>query len=658
MRRSTKRFARLGVYKWCMMWTTTCLIKSLIACPSIMTNFVHYRSRSSRSFAAMKMLLNAGQRSSRSGVTLPTIVGVLLAVGALVGFLTIKYMSSGDKAELFNPITTVVERGDFVSQVLDQGQIQSSENVEIRCEARSRNGSTTVLNVVPEASLVRPGDFLIQLDSTAFEKELEEQRITLVNSQAAVIQAESTLASAQAALREYMEGTFLQEKMTIENEINAATGNMLTAKQLRQQAEETYEYNRKLQARGFITSQALQAADFERNKTQVDVNNAINQKKLAQTRLNVLVDITKEKNVVQLEADIKAARVRLDSERQALEVESEKLVEIQTMVSKCRIVVPEGVSGQVSYARKSSRSGNDWELEEGATVRENQVLIRVPNPEKMEVKTLINEQSITQIEAGMVCDIKVDALNSRPLKGVVTRVNQFAESSRWLSSSVRKYAVFVKIMDPPAALKPGMNAAVTVQVREVPDVLIAPIQTVYAVQGRKFCLVQNGDQWVTREIEIDGDNSQRVLIKSGLQEGDVLVMNPGGFKDQLNLPEIPLDSRIELPEGKVEAGDATVKIAKGSPKSNKAPELPANGRELITAKDTNRDGKLSQDEIGLPFSNFFSRIDTDADGFVTEVEANKQIKRMKNRGGTGRGGAGRKGLSKRVGTGRSSGVSQ
>ena len=81
----------------------------------------------------------------------------------------------------------VVERGDFVSQVLDQGQIQSSENVEIRCEARARNGNTTVLNVVPEASLVQPGDFLIQLDSTAFEKELEEQRITLVNSQAAVI---------------------------------------------------------------------------------------------------------------------------------------------------------------------------------------------------------------------------------------------------------------------------------------------------------------------------------------------------------------------------------------------------------------------------------------------------------------------------------------
>ncbi len=628
-----------------------------------MTNSVRFRLRSLRMLTVMKTPTitdyhssRCGGEFSRRGATLPIIVMAVVAVGVLVGFLTIIYIGSGDNAEIFNPITATVEHGDFVSQVLDQGQLQSSENVEIRCEVRARNGSTSVLNLVPEASLVKSGDFLVQLDSSAFEKELEQQRITMVNAQAAVIQAESTLASAEAALREYIEGTFLQEKMTIENEINAATGNMLTAKQLRQQAEETYEYNRKLQARGFITSQALQAADFERNKTQVDVDNAINQKQLAKMRLNVLVEITKEKNVVQLEADIKAAKVKLDSERQAAEVESEKLSEIKTMIAKCRIVVPEGVSGQVSYARESSRGSEDWELEEGATVRENQVLIRVPNPEKMEVKTLINEQSITQIRPGMACDVKVDALNSRPLSGIVTKVNQYAESSRWMSSSVRKYAVYVKIFDPPLALKPGMNAAVTVQVREVPDVLLAPIQAVYAVQGRKFCLVQNGDDWETREIEIDGDNSQNVLIKSGLQAGEVVVMNPGAYQNRLDLPEFVVDSRIALPEGKaaaIDVAEATVKNTKKSPSGDGRLKLPTSGSELIAAQDTDNDGKLTQEEIGSPFEHFFSRIDTDSDGFVTETEANKQIQRMKARSGAPRGGP-----RERGGTGRTSGVSQ
>ena len=640
-----------------------------------MTNFARSYSTSSRILLATKAptrralscrsTSRSRSKSDRRGAALPKIIGVIVAVALLAGYLAINFFTNERTSEIFAPITATVERGDFVSQVLDQGQIQSSENVEIRCEVRARNGTTTVLNLAPEASTVHPGDFLIQLDSTGFEKELEEQRIKMANAKTAVIQAESTLATAQATLREYVEGTFLEEKMTIESEQLAADGEIETANQRFKQAEEAYEYNRKLQARGFITSQALQAAKFEVNRAQIDVDNAVNQKDLAAMRLKVLENITKEKNVVQLEADIKAALVKLESERQAAEVESEKLTEIESMISKCRIVVPEGVSGQVSYARESSRRSQDWELEEGATVRENQVLIRVPNPQKMEVKTLINEQSITQIQPGMACDIKVDALNSRSLKGIVTRVNQYAESSYWLSSSVRKYAVFVKIFDPPPSLKPGMNAAVTVQVREELDELLAPIQTVYAVQGRKFCLVQNGEQWETREIEIDGDNSQSVLVKGGLTEGDVLVMNPGAYKDQLDLPEIEIDSRIGLPDGKadeIEQIKATAEKADKAP-GDKRPKLPASGSELVAAKDSDSDGKLTQDEIGSPFSNFFSRIDADGDGFVTAAEADTQLKRMqarsKNGGGrNGAGQAGRGGPSGPSGVGRPGGVSQ
>ena len=615
-----------------------------------MTNPVRCRPMPSRFFIVTRTS-KSGQAptnrlSQRSGATLPAIVGVLALVGLFVGYFAINFFTGGDNAELFNPITATVEKGDFVSQVLDQGQIQSSENVEIRCEVRSRNGDTTVLNLAPEASAVEPGDFLIQLDSTAFEKELEEQRIAVANAKTLVIQAESTLASANATLREYVEGTFLEEKMTIDTEINAATGSMLTAKQQQQQAEETYEYNRKLLARGFITPQALQAAEFDCNKADVEVKNAANQEKLAKKRYEVLVNITKEKNMIQLEADIKAALVKLESERQAAQVESEKLIEINSMIEKCRIVVPPGVSGQVSYARESSRRSQDWELEEGATVRENQVLIRVPNPKKMEVKVLINEQSITQIEPGMACDIKVDALNNRSLSGVVTRVNQYAESSYWLSSSVRKYAVFVKIFDPPLALKPGMNAAVTVQVREAIDVLLAPIQTVYAVQGHKFCLVQQGEDWETREIQIDGDNSQYVLIEGGLKEGDVLVMNPGAYKDQLKLPEIPVDSRIELPEGKAGEIDKIKAVAATTDKAAPSSKFPASGKALIASKDTDGDGKLTQEEIGPPFATFFSRIDTDSDGFATEAEVDKQIQRMnvrKQGGSSGAGGQGQRG---------------
>ena len=55
-------------------------------------------------------------------------------------------------------------------------------------------------------------------------------------------------------------------------------------------------------------------------------------------------------------------------------------------------------------------------MEEGATVRENQVLVRLPDQDKMQVKALINEQNITQIQRGMPASIQVDALDGTQLK--------------------------------------------------------------------------------------------------------------------------------------------------------------------------------------------------------------------------------------------------
>jgi multidrug resistance efflux pump len=593
----------------------------------------------------------------RNGAAGPLILAAIaISVLVLGGVFAVKYLNNGDSQEIFDPILATVERGDFVSQVLDQGEIQSSENVEIRCEVRARNGSTSVLSVVPEASRVEPGDFLVQLDSTSFEKELEQQRIAMANAETSVIQAESNLASAKATLREYIEGTYEEEKLTIENQIQTAKGSIETAKQRLQQTQETFDFNRKLQAKGFVTPQDLQASEFDNEKAKIELTQAQNDLKLAEKRMFVLENITRDKNSIQLEADIKAATVKLNSEMKARVVEKEKLAEIEELVSKCRIIVPDGVSGQVVYARESSRGGNDWELEEGATVRQNQVLIRLPNLDKMEVKTLINEQSITQITLGMPCEVKVDALNDQTLTGVVTRVNQYVESSRWMSSSVRKYAVFVKIFDPPQSLKPGMNAAVTVQVREESDVLMAPIQTVYAVQDKKFCLVKVGDDWETREIQIDGDNSAQVLIKSGLEEDDVLVMNPGAYKDKMNLPELVRDSKIELPEEAVKEAEKAKAKADKAPKKSSGPQagaggsgnfnMPASGAALIAEKDSDGDGKLTKDEAGPPYSYFFDRVDTDSDGFLSAAEADKSIKSMKKRmqsGGGGGPGGGRPG---------------
>ena len=581
-------------------------------------------------------------RSSSKGLVLPFVIFGVVAV-ALLAIGAFYYLNLGSDENTIEPIMAKVTRGEFVSQVFDQGEIRSSENVEIRCEVRARNGSLSVLSVIPEGTSVKAGDFLVQLDSTSFEKELEEQNIALANAETAVIQAESNLESAKAAKEEYVQGIFEQNKKIVDNEIHDALAEIETAKQQLSQAEDVLNHSKKLQAKGFITAQQLEADKFAVTKANIAQERAHNSLALAQSKKEVLINISFKKETTQLDADIRAAEVKLISERKALAIEKEQLTEIEEMIEKCTIRVPQGVQGQVVYAQESRR-GDDWVLEEGTAVRQNQVLVRLPNPEKMQVKALINEQSITRIEPNMPASIDVDALNDKTLTGQVTKVNQYAESSGWMRSNIRKYAVFVKILDPPPALKPGMNSSVSIEVQYEPDVLLAPIQTIYAVQNRQFCLIRKGENdWETREVEVAGDNSQMVYFKSGVEEGTELVMNPGAYKQFMDLPEIKQDSRILLPENLAsdigKAGDESVRpqSSKEASAQKRVPgqvsgfQMPTSGAQLISSRDTDGDGRLTIDEAGVPFNRFFENIDTDGDGFLSQAEADASVEMMNAR---------------------------
>ena len=605
----------------------------------------------------------------RTGVSMPIIiVSVIILLIAGIGIYS--WMKSGPTGVSFDPITAEVTQGDFVAKVLDQGEIESSANVEIRCEVKARNGEISVLKAAPEGILVKPGDFLVQLDSASFDKELDEQNIAIASAKTTVIKAETTLETAKASKREYEEGVFVEALQTIENEIFDADSEIATAKQELEQSIAVMEHSEKLHSRGFITQRQLNADVFAVEKAKIAIKKAENLLSLAKQKKKVLVEVTQEKQLTQLDAEIRAAKVDLESEEQSFAVEQQKLADINEAIAKCRIVSPPGVKGQLVYA-KEERRGDDWVLEEGTAVRENQVLVRVPDPSKMQVKALINEQSITQIEPNMPAIVQVDALNDVSLKGIVVKVNQYAESKGWLGSNIRKYAVFVRILDPPLTLKPGMNASVSIQSRHQTDAIMAPLQTVYSIQDRSFCLVKNGDDYETREVKIDGDNSRMVMFKEGVKVGDQLVMNPGAYKDRMELPEVLADQSIELPDNvTLVKADATNDRRQSGAEEGKAGGPGGQNRGggkgrsasgmvdgMMAKYDSNSDGTIDAAEIKSlegRAKDFVGGADANSDGQVTKAELTKTATKMmsQRRGGGGGGprGGGKPGVTSAEGS--------
>jgi len=272
-------------------------------------------------------VLGVDSMIKRAGFSL---VAVLIGVVVLVamGAGGVYWIKSQSAKSVFNPILAKVTKGDFVANVLCDGELQSSENVEIKCEVRARNGVVNVLQVVPEGTRVSAGDFLVSLDSTSFEKELGQQRIAVANAQTQKIRSYTDYETAVVSLEEYENGTFEEKKTELSMNLDAATQDLGIAK-------ENLGYSEKMQAKGFITKQQL---DTER----LAVKQGQRKIELVEKQLSILEVYSRKKESIRLNSDIQAAKVKKENDEEALRIESEKLQEILMLIQKCKINVQIG----------------------------------------------------------------------------------------------------------------------------------------------------------------------------------------------------------------------------------------------------------------------------------------------------------------------------
>lgn len=462
--------------------------------------------------------------SRRGSFALAVVVTLTLLIAAGGAYYYFAIYQKEDITESL--ITTLVKKDRFQHIVLEQGEVESSKNVDVVCNVKSRNREGTgILWVIEEGARVKAGDKLVELDASALDQEIKQQRIIVNSSRAMMISAQSALEQAEVAKEEYLEGQFKQEEQMILSEILVAEENL-------SRAQENAAFSEELAAQGFQTQVQLKADKFSVQKNQVDL-------KLAENKLNTLRQITKRKMLIGFDADIETAKAKYESEVSSHEEEVDKLKELEEQLKLCVITAPE--DGQVVHANKfSSRGGSaEFVVEPGAMVRERQTIIRLPDPNNMQVKAKINESKISLVSEGMPVRVRIGAFEETTLDGIVTKVNKYAEPGGWFSSQVKEYATLIKIVDPPPEVRTGMTAEVQILVEQLDDALLIPVQALVNYRAHYFAVVLKNGKAETREITIGPTDDKMVVIKSGLKEGETVVMNPKNHDEILDLPDLP-----------------------------------------------------------------------------------------------------------------------
>jgi len=283
-----------------------------------------------------------------------------------------------------------VERGPLTISVLQRGNLAAKDSVTIQSELE---GQTTILDLIEEGKFVKPGDWLVDLDSSDLTDKKVAQDISVQNAEAAYTKAKASydiqesqnksdieaaerkLTFAQIDKRKYLEGDFEQSKKAAEEEIKLAEAELAKAKN-------TYDWSKNLADRGFLTKSELDRDELDYQRGQIRLEQA-------NRELDILTRYDDPRRRTELDSNLKEAERGLEraklqaasrlvdfesalvTSKSKLDLEKAKLAKYIDQLSKAKIYAKD--SGMVVYARTDGgRMGGGDPIQKGTQVRERQ----------------------------------------------------------------------------------------------------------------------------------------------------------------------------------------------------------------------------------------------------------------------------------------------
>jgi multidrug resistance efflux pump len=303
------------------------------------------------------------------------------------------------------------------------------------------------------------------------------------------------------------------------------------------QAQSQYEGTKRLFDKGFVTKVDLQREEiaFENNRLKVQTAETARDLflkyefvKLAEESLSKYTEAARELNRARKAAVSKLAQAeaRLKSAQGQYNVQLRQRKELQEQLAKCLIRATK--PGLVVYgsARDEYYWGGEERIREGATVRERQTMITIPDLTKMSARVKIPESYIKKVKKGQKAKITVETAPDQKLTGEVTKVGVLPDSeNRWMNPDMKVYLTTVTVDGLHDWLKPGMSAKIEIMVDRLDDVVYVPIQAITPIEGKRVCYVLNGKP-EPREVEVGQFNDEFIEIKKGMKEGEKVLLRP------------------------------------------------------------------------------------------------------------------------------------
>ncbi len=483
------------------------------------------------------------------------------------------------KLEGQTTIETIVEEGtqvngptDYTIAEGDTLESISEEHNKAQLNIKRLNADLELdwANLTAGTEIQIPGDLLVKLDPLSFKERIHSQEIAVQRAENLLLRSQGnveTLKLSAELAQKMAENTYTNALMaldklknnTISNEIVKTRGAIANLETDVELAEKNLTAYTKLKELGFVSDLEVLRQESSRDKAlhQIKVLKAELEAYIKYDQVSLLsireltvdearVDIEKQK--VLNAANMRDALSNVETNQRTLELEKEKLVDLNDQMANTKIYAPQ--DGTVLYWSDRYRRGEA--IMEGAKVYKGQNLIKLPRTKSLKVDLSVPQAKRKQLRVGMRVYVEVEDVK---LPGTLSFLSATVDTNRrgHTEKSYFKAEVSIDSSSFPDSVSEGM--AVTAEMLvinlegdnqriKVPNQCVTT-RMITEDTPQTGCWVLDPDtgQHKWRPVTIEYSDENFIAIKPendssrGLQEGELVHLSPLTEAENLNLEE-------------------------------------------------------------------------------------------------------------------------
>ena len=444
------------------------------------------------------------------------IVGVVVI--AIIAIVVINGIRSTQAAQAEYQ-TEAASIGDISIMVSATGSVRANQSANIMWQTSGKVSDI----YVEKGQMVEEDDVLAELSSTSLSQSIILAQVDLINAKEALdkainnsearadahlalIQAEQALEDAQDEAQSKLYQRASQETIDI------AKANLINANEALDAAEDRFE-----SVKGAGDDSVIYAAGLSQYAQ------ARQEQQRAEYNLRYVQDLPDALAVEEVNAKLEQAKAQYLSAKEEWEKVKDGPNEDDVMAAQAKVDSAQAALDMAQLTAPFDGTITDVEDKIGDLVSAGNRGFQLDDLSHLLVDVEVSEVDINQISLGQAAEITFDAIQEKTFNGMVTDISMYGANS---SGSV-DFTVTVEINDPTISIRPGMTAAVDIEVEQLQSVLLVPSRAVRTLNNERVVYVMKGSIPMPVQITLGASaNSYSQILSGDIKEGDMIIINP------------------------------------------------------------------------------------------------------------------------------------